>query len=141
MRTAVWTTLVLAVLLLISTTVALSPVLVGPIHDAAKADNAAQVDRLIAAAWHWSWERHGAPQLNQRFERRAKRRMQGADWAALGGGQGDRRIGGAREIDRIRRGPPVPEERRVHARRLQGQPGQLSAVGQPAVPADPAAHP
>jgi ABC transporter substrate binding protein (PQQ-dependent alcohol dehydrogenase system) len=37
---------------------------------------------LIAAAWHWSWERHGAPQLNQRFDKHAKRRMQGADWAA-----------------------------------------------------------
>ena len=37
---------------------------------------------LIAATWHWSWERHGAPQLNQRFEKRAKRRMTGRDWAA-----------------------------------------------------------
>ncbi len=37
---------------------------------------------LIAGAWHWAWERHGAPQLNQRFENLAKRRMTGADWAA-----------------------------------------------------------
>ncbi len=37
---------------------------------------------LIAGTWHWSWERHGAPQLNQRFEKRAKRRMTGRDWAA-----------------------------------------------------------
>ncbi|MCH8237609.1 MAG: amino acid ABC transporter substrate-binding protein [Proteobacteria bacterium] len=37
---------------------------------------------LIADAWHWTWERHGAPQLNQRFEKLAKRRMDGADWAA-----------------------------------------------------------
>ena len=37
---------------------------------------------LIAEAWHWAWERHGAPQLNQRFENRAKRRMTGTDWAA-----------------------------------------------------------
>jgi len=37
---------------------------------------------LQAASWHWSWERHGAPQLNQRFERHAKRRMQSLDWAA-----------------------------------------------------------
>jgi ABC transporter substrate binding protein (PQQ-dependent alcohol dehydrogenase system) len=37
---------------------------------------------LQAASWHWTWERHGAPQLNQRFERLAKRRMQGPDWAA-----------------------------------------------------------
>ena len=37
---------------------------------------------LIAAEWHWAWERHGAPQLNRRFAKRAKRRMQPADWAA-----------------------------------------------------------
>lgn len=37
---------------------------------------------LSAAAWHWSWERHGAPQLNQRFDKRAGRDMQDADWAA-----------------------------------------------------------
>ena len=37
---------------------------------------------LQAASWHWSWERHGAPQLNQRFERHANRRMQSPDWAA-----------------------------------------------------------
>lgn len=37
---------------------------------------------LIAEAWHWAWERHGAPQLNQRFEKYAKRRMTGTDWAA-----------------------------------------------------------
>ena len=37
---------------------------------------------LQASSWHWAWERHGAPQLNQRFERHAKRRMQGPDWAA-----------------------------------------------------------
>ena len=37
---------------------------------------------LQAASWHWAWERHGAPQLNQRFERHARRRMQGPDWAA-----------------------------------------------------------
>ena len=37
---------------------------------------------LGASAWHWTWERHGAPQLNQRFDRLAKRRMTGEDWAA-----------------------------------------------------------
>lgn len=36
---------------------------------------------LIAEAWHWTWERHGAPQLNQRFEKLAGRRMQEEDWA------------------------------------------------------------
>lgn len=37
---------------------------------------------LGASAWHWTWERYGAPQLNQRFDRIAKRRMEGKDWAA-----------------------------------------------------------
>ncbi|MGI9462388.1 MAG: hypothetical protein ACR2OM_00500, partial [Aestuariivirgaceae bacterium] len=36
---------------------------------------------LRASAWHWTWERHGAPQLNQRFARRVKRQMSEADWA------------------------------------------------------------
>ena len=30
---------------------------------------------LIPSAWHWTWERHGAPQLNQCFDRCAKRRI------------------------------------------------------------------
>ena len=38
---------------------------------------------LEPLAWHWTWERHGAPQVNSRFERKsAGRHMQGADWAA-----------------------------------------------------------
>lgn len=37
---------------------------------------------LTATAWHWAWERHGAPQLNARFEKQAGRRMSEPDWAA-----------------------------------------------------------
>ncbi len=37
---------------------------------------------LVASAWHWSWERQGAPQLNARFEALAERRMADVDWAA-----------------------------------------------------------
>lgn len=37
---------------------------------------------LSASAWHWAWERHGAPQLNQRFDKQAGRDMADADWAA-----------------------------------------------------------
>lgn len=37
---------------------------------------------LAALAWHWSWERHGAPQLSGRLERQASRRMADPDWAA-----------------------------------------------------------
>lgn len=41
---------------------------------------------LEPAGWHWAYERHGAPQLNQRFDRVAQRRMTSADygaWAAV----------------------------------------------------------
>lgn len=37
---------------------------------------------LVAEAWHWAWERHGAPQLNSRLEKQASRRMASPDWAA-----------------------------------------------------------
>ncbi len=37
---------------------------------------------LAALAWHWSWERHGAPQLEKRFEKHAERAMTSFDWAA-----------------------------------------------------------
>ncbi len=38
---------------------------------------------LEPAAWHWTWEHNGAPQLNSRFEKKSGgRRMEGADWAA-----------------------------------------------------------
>lgn len=37
---------------------------------------------LKSHGWHWTWERHGAPQLNQRFARKAKRDMADTDWAA-----------------------------------------------------------
>lgn len=38
---------------------------------------------LEAVAWHWTWERHGAPQVNSRFEKKSGgRHMDGADWAA-----------------------------------------------------------
>ena len=37
---------------------------------------------LVPAAWSWAWERHGAPQLNKRFEKRADRHMGSFDWAA-----------------------------------------------------------
>ena len=42
----------------------------------------AGTEGLMPSAWHWTWERHGAPQLNQRFDKLAGRRMGDADWAA-----------------------------------------------------------
>lgn len=37
---------------------------------------------ITASAWHWSWDRHGAPQLEKRFEKKSKRPMSNTDWAA-----------------------------------------------------------
>ena len=38
---------------------------------------------LRPLAWHWTWERYGAPQLNSRFDKKTGgRHMEGADWAA-----------------------------------------------------------
>lgn len=37
---------------------------------------------LVPEAWHASWERHGAPQLNRRFRKTTNRWMSGSDWAA-----------------------------------------------------------
>ena len=37
---------------------------------------------LAPSAWHWTFERYGAPQLNQRFRRLTKRRMEELDYAA-----------------------------------------------------------
>ncbi len=37
---------------------------------------------LVPEWWHWAWERHGAPQLNGRFLKAAKRPMTGYDWSA-----------------------------------------------------------
>lgn len=37
---------------------------------------------LVAEAWHWAWERQGAPQVNARFEEMSGRYMHRFDWAA-----------------------------------------------------------
>lgn len=36
---------------------------------------------LVPSWWHWSWERHGAPQLQNRFRKLAGRDMSGQDWS------------------------------------------------------------
>ena len=36
---------------------------------------------LVSSAWHWTLERYGAPQLNQRFRQRMDRTMTSEDWA------------------------------------------------------------
>jgi len=37
---------------------------------------------LVPDWWHWSWNRHGAPQLNDRFIETTGRLMTGYDWSA-----------------------------------------------------------
>ena len=38
---------------------------------------------LEPVAWHWTWERNGAPQVNSRFDKKSGgRHMEGPDWAA-----------------------------------------------------------
>ena len=37
---------------------------------------------LVADWWHWSWDRNGAPQVNKRFLKAAKRQMTGYDWTS-----------------------------------------------------------
>ncbi len=37
---------------------------------------------LVPRVWHWSYLRHGAPQVHGRFERMHGRRMGGMDWGA-----------------------------------------------------------
>lgn len=37
---------------------------------------------LTPQAWHWTFERYGAPQLNQRFRRISDRNMTSEDWSA-----------------------------------------------------------
>ena len=37
---------------------------------------------LTPRVWHWAYLRHGAPQVNSRFEKTYQRRMRDKDWAA-----------------------------------------------------------
>ena len=37
---------------------------------------------LEPLAWHWTWDHNGAPQVNARFAKLARRNMEGGDWAA-----------------------------------------------------------
>ena len=37
---------------------------------------------LVAEAWHWAWERHGAPQLTSRMVKEGGRHPSSRDWAA-----------------------------------------------------------
>ncbi len=66
---------------------------------------------LVPAAWYWAFERYGAPQLNQRFERGAKRRMTGDDWAAWAGRAGRDRGDRAHGLGRSGRGRGLSEGR------------------------------
>ena len=51
-------------------------------NNSVKSANVFGSSGLIALAWHWSYMRHGAPQVNGRFERKFDRRMTERDWSA-----------------------------------------------------------
>ena len=57
---------------------------------------------LAAVAWHWAWERHGAPQLEGRFEDRRTARCAVTTWATWDGGQDGCRSGSAHGQCRLR---------------------------------------
>ena len=89
---------------------------------------------LRALAWHWSLERSGAPQLNQRFARRSDAEMSPQDWAAWAAVrtvvEAITKTGGT-DVPRAAR---LHRSRRLRARSLQGPAGQLPALGRPAAP-------
>ncbi len=97
---------------------------------------------LRARAWDWTWERNGAPQLNQRFRRLAGRDMTPEDWAAWVGGPGRRRGRDARRFNRPRNGRGVHVLSDALALDLyKGVRGNFRDLGRPAAPADPARDP
>jgi ABC transporter substrate binding protein (PQQ-dependent alcohol dehydrogenase system) len=53
-----------------------------PYHTARARPVVGSID-LEPVAWHWTWEHHGAPQVNSRFQKLTQGdHMEGADWAA-----------------------------------------------------------
>jgi ABC transporter substrate binding protein (PQQ-dependent alcohol dehydrogenase system) len=53
-----------------------------PYHTVRARPVAGSID-LEPAAWHWTWEHNGAPQVNSRFQKLTQgRHMESADWAA-----------------------------------------------------------
>ena len=62
---------------------------------------------LTPEAWHWTFERYGAPQLNQRFRRLTGRSMRGPDWSAW--------VAGRAVVEAVQRvGRPDPGAIRDH---------------------------
>ena len=67
---------------------------------------------LEPVAWHWTWERHGAPQVNSRFQRAANgRRMESAGLGRLDRGEDGGAGDAAHAFGRFR------QAARVHPRR------------------------
>ena len=57
---------------------------------------------LEPVAWHWTWERNGAPQVNSRFQKiTGGRHMEGRRLGGLDGGQDDRAGGAAHALGRF----------------------------------------
>ncbi len=93
---------------------------------------------LEPMAWHWTYERHGAPQVNSRFLRllrgppHGKRGLGGVD-CGQDGGAGDP----AHALGGVRRSAQV-HARRCRVRRQQGARRERSSLGPPVASGDPA---
>ena len=80
-------------------------------------------------AWHWTWERHGAPQVNSRFERKSGgRHMEGPDWAAWMAVKMIVQSSLRTDIRRFRQATRLHPGRQQFRRR-QGPGGQRPALG------------
>ncbi len=95
---------------------------------------------LTPRAWHWTFERYGAPQLNQRFRRLAGRDMTSEDWAGWAAVRAVvEAVTRTRSVD-PRRGAGGGAGAGSGPRPLQGRARLVPALGRPAAPADPAGH-
>ena len=75
---------------------------------------------LEPVAWHWTWERNGAPQVNSRFQKlTGGRRMESAGLGGLDRGQDDGAGGAAHALGRLQEAARL-HPRRQHLRRRQG---------------------
>ena len=87
-------------------------------------------------SWHPAHEQWGATQMQNRFQRFAKRFMLPLDyqaWVAVRAiGEGATRV----RLGRLRAGQRLYPQRRVRARGVQGAEGHVPPLGRPAPPAD-----
>ncbi|WP_416899003.1 MAG: ABC transporter substrate-binding protein [Minwuia sp.] len=96
---------------------------------------------LAPLAWHWAWERHGAPQLESRFQEEAGQPDARCRLGGLDGGQDRGRGGAAHGQRRLRHAERLHQGPGPRAGRLQGQPAELPSLERAVAPAGAAGHP